>query len=184
MFVPPHALTLCLPSLILARYADENLDKMQSAFMCCYQPLQKYGGMLRQFLMDDKGMVAILVFTGKESNATYACRCAIDVNSEMKKQKIECSIGIASGRVFCGPVGCPYRCEYAFVGDSVNLAARLMCNADTHKIITDRVTADSASRAVQVSRAKRAARRRKTGAAQRPASTPPPAHSAAQTALS
>ena len=103
---------------------------------------------MRQFLMDDKGMVAILVFTGKESNATYACRCAIDVRAEMKKQSIECSLGIASGRVFCGPVGCPYRCEYAFVGDSVNLSARLMCKADTYAIITDRSTADSASRSI------------------------------------
>ncbi|GMI04278.1 hypothetical protein TrVE_jg1521 [Triparma verrucosa] len=130
------------------KYVESNLDKMQRAFMCCYQPLQKYGGMMRQFLMDDKGMVAILVFTGKESNATYACRCAIDVRAEMKKQSIECSLGIASGRVFCGPVGCPYRCEYAFVGDSVNLSARLMCKADTYAIITDRSTADSASRSI------------------------------------
>ncbi|GMH55946.1 hypothetical protein TrLO_g15810 [Triparma laevis f. longispina] len=130
------------------KYVESNLDKMQRAFMCCYQPLQKYGGMMRQFLMDDKGMVAILVFTGKESNATYACRCAIDVRTEMKKQSIECSLGIASGRVFCGPVGCPYRCEYAFVGDSVNLSARLMCKANTYAIITDRSTADSASRSI------------------------------------
>jgi hypothetical protein len=69
----------------------------------------------------------------------------------MKKQSIDCCTGIASGRVFCGPVGCPYRCEYAFVGDSVNLAARLMCKADVGKIITDRVTADSAARSVQFS---------------------------------
>jgi len=47
------------------KFADSNLDKMQKAFIACYQPLQRYGGMLRQFLMDDKGMVAILVFTGK-----------------------------------------------------------------------------------------------------------------------
>jgi hypothetical protein len=66
------------------RYADTNLDKMQAAFSCCYIPLQKYGGMMRQFLMDDKGMVAILVFTGKESNATYACRCAMDVTAEVR----------------------------------------------------------------------------------------------------
>ena len=133
-----------------ARFAQKNLDQMQKAFVCCYLPLQKYGGMLRQFLMDDKGMVAILVFTGKESNATLACRCAIDVQGEMNKQQIETSIGIASGRVFCGPVGCPYRCEYAFIGDSVNLAARLMCKAESHKIITDRLTADGASRSIQV----------------------------------
>ena len=131
------------------KFVDANLEMMQKAFLAYYQPLQRYGGMLRQFLMDDKGMVAILVFTGKESNSTYACRCALDVNAEMKKQSIACSIGIASGRVFCGPVGCPLRCEYAFVGDSVNLSARLMCKADTYAIITDRSTADSASRSIQ-----------------------------------
>ena len=46
--------------------------------------------------------------------------------TSMKEMKIKSSVGIASGLVFCGTVGNLRRRELAVVGDSVNVAARLM----------------------------------------------------------
>jgi tetratricopeptide (TPR) repeat protein len=43
---------------------------------------------------------------------------------------LRCSIGVATGRVYCGSVGGPGRQEYTIMGDRVNLAARLMQHAD------------------------------------------------------
>ncbi|CAN0426081.1 unnamed protein product, partial [Ectocarpus sp. 8 AP-2014] len=39
------------------------------------------------------------------------------------------SIGITTGQVYCGFVGASKRCEYAMMGCSVNLSARLMASA-------------------------------------------------------
>lgn len=46
---------------------------------------------------------------------------------ELPKIQCECSVGIVTGTVFAGVVGTSgSRREYSVLGDSVNLAARLM----------------------------------------------------------
>ncbi len=63
------------------------------------------------------------------------------------------SIGVATGRVFCGLVGNDRRREYTFLGNTVNLAARLMILArdgtesegkELFSILCDRPTFDAA----------------------------------------
>jgi class 3 adenylate cyclase/tetratricopeptide (TPR) repeat protein len=44
------------------------------------------------------------------------------------------SIGVSWGRIFAGEVGTPYRRTYTVMGDSVNLAARLMARAPAGEI--------------------------------------------------
>lgn len=46
-------------------------------------------------------------------------------------------IGVATGRVWCGTVGCDLRKEYTAMGDTVNLAARLMGKAQSNEINCD-----------------------------------------------
>lgn len=50
------------------------------------------------------------------------------------------SIGVSRGRLFCGSVGTMSRREYAVVGDSCNLAARLMKQAVTGSAAVDKAT--------------------------------------------
>jgi hypothetical protein len=49
--------------------------------------------------------------------------------------KMRCGIGIATGDTYCGTVGNGSRCEYAIVGDCVNLCARLMAWSKNDPII-------------------------------------------------
>ena len=89
------------------------------------------GGMLRQFMQDDKGAVIIWsfgltkqAFLDSPRRSMDTARGVIDV---LKKQGLTPRVGVTSGSAYCGLVGSDYRCEYAILGPSVNLAARLMC---------------------------------------------------------
>ncbi|GMI22387.1 hypothetical protein TeGR_g659 [Tetraparma gracilis] len=123
---------------------EEVLEGLNEAFMAFYHPTKLFQGTLRQFLLDDKGMVAIIVFSGRESNTISACRCSLKIQENFTSNDIEANIGIATGKVFFGPVGDERRCEMAWIGDSVNLAARLMGKAED-TIFVDKATCENAS---------------------------------------
>ena len=121
-----------------------NLEGLNEAFVSFYAPAKSFGGTLRQFLTDDKGTVAIIVFSGRESNTISACRGALKIKENFEEVGIASNIGISTGKVFFGPVGDERRCEMAWIGDSVNLSARLMGKAkDT--IMVDKATCENAS---------------------------------------
>ena len=60
---------------------------------------------------------------------------AVAIRQGLEAGGIGCKEGIAEGRVYCGLVGSPDRCEYAMMGASVNLAARLMGKCEPGQIL-------------------------------------------------
>ena len=69
-----------------------------------------------------------------ENDPVRATKSALQMHHAVKKlstknRKLSCSIGVTSGRVFCGTVGGQIRCEYTLHGTVVNLAARYMVAA-------------------------------------------------------
>lgn len=78
---------------------QHSLDTFQSAFIAIYEPLRKYHGVLRQFLQDDKGQVAIIIFSGRENNTLAACRCALKIKDNFTELDIKFGMGIATGKV-------------------------------------------------------------------------------------
>ncbi|KAL6055826.1 Guanylate cyclase domain-containing protein [Balamuthia mandrillaris] len=106
---------------------------LQNALSSAQEVLVHYKGALRQFIVDDKGAVIIAVFglphMTLEDDAVRAVNAALVINSRLHALKLPNSIGISTGRTFCGNVGSAKRCEYCVVGDSVNLSARLMIAA-------------------------------------------------------
>jgi class 3 adenylate cyclase len=81
-------------------------------------------------------------------DAARAIKASNDIHSTLRKDLISCHIGVATGTAFCGNIGNNHRGEYAIVGDSVNLAARLMGAAAKygHDILCDSATASAASK--------------------------------------
>ena len=59
------------------------------------------------------------------------------------------SIGVTTGTAFCGEIGSDARREYTVMGDTVNLAARLM-QASGGGILCDEATASRASPATRL----------------------------------
>ncbi|TPX51263.1 hypothetical protein SeLEV6574_g00388 [Synchytrium endobioticum] len=115
-----------------ASFSDpvQALDDAQLAMTVVQEAMKKYEGSLRQFHVDDKGAV-ILCFFGlpplaHENDAPYGVKAALFIQ-ESFRGKFKFSIGVTTGVVSIGGVGSAVRTEYAVMGDSINMAARLMC---------------------------------------------------------
>jgi class 3 adenylate cyclase/tetratricopeptide (TPR) repeat protein len=112
-------------------YAEEDAVQQLHHFLRTAQKsIYRYQGILRQLVVDDKGTV-MLVFFGAppyahEDDPVRAVRCALDMVAASEELPVQLAIGVTTGHVFSGPVGSATRREYAAVGDTVNLAARLM----------------------------------------------------------
>lgn len=94
----------------------------------------EYGGVVDKYIGD-----AIMAFWGApiddEHQANNAVKAAIKMNEELpkisqkflkdKKIKFDIGMGINTGSVIVGNMGCDKRFDYTVIGDNVNLASRL-----------------------------------------------------------
>lgn len=120
------------------------LDQVQKCLAVLHRCIYGNGGQLRQFIVDDKGTVGIASFglrgSVNEDNAALAVEAANAVVEGLRDIDLIASIGITTGKVYCGLVGSKSRHEFALMGPSVNLSARLMSKAGQHSILCDHET--------------------------------------------
>lgn len=69
-----------------------------------------------------------------EDNEVRAICASKEIILAFQGLQLGASIGITTGQVYCGFVGASKRCEYAMMGCSVNLSARLMASAPKNTI--------------------------------------------------
>ncbi|GAB5373417.1 hypothetical protein AAMO2058_001749800, partial [Amorphochlora amoebiformis] len=133
-------------STYMVRRTNDALKRMQ-------QIIQHNQGYLRQFCVDDKGTVLIVVFGVPpftwENNPYRAVKTAMEIRDALEAIQVDHGIGIASGDVYVGSVGSEFRHEHAVVGDTVNTAARLSNKASLNDIWLDEKTFDKAKSRVQ-----------------------------------
>lgn len=106
------------------------LDLAQNVMKGLQTSLYHYEGSVNKLSVDDKG-VTLLAAMGlpplaHEDDAVRGVHAALAIQSTLQKLGVRGSIGVAGGRVFCGAYGSSVRREYTMIGDTVNLAARLM----------------------------------------------------------
>eukprot|EP00747_Dinoflagellata_sp_TGD_P087387 gnl/TRDRNA2_/TRDRNA2_163608_c0_seq1.p1 gnl/TRDRNA2_/TRDRNA2_163608_c0~~gnl/TRDRNA2_/TRDRNA2_163608_c0_seq1.p1 ORF type:complete len:1239 (+),score=222.08 gnl/TRDRNA2_/TRDRNA2_163608_c0_seq1:303-3719(+) len=107
---------------------------------CCYA----HEGTLNKFVIDDKGMLFLLVYglpplvhTDDPTRALLAC---FDMVKVFMRYNLVGRFGVSTGRNYCGVCGSAMRMEYTVLGDTVNLAARLMAHAPPNGIFCDEAT--------------------------------------------
>lgn len=127
--------------------SQQDFNLLQRVMTETQQILNEYEGIFNKFLVDDKGSTIMIGFgippQTHEDDAVRAVQAAMALQSRFAALEVRSSIGITTGRVYCGVVGSSIRREYTVLGDTVNLSARLMQAADG-KIFCDRATYEAA----------------------------------------
>jgi len=110
--------------------SDDFMPQLQLCTLTIQQEIIRWNGTINKFIMDDKGTLLLCAFglPPQPSNhkALRAVNAALNIYSSLFEKGIESTIGITTGRNFCGLIGGQDRQEYTIMGDSVNMAARLM----------------------------------------------------------
>jgi len=119
-------------------------------FLCAAQEIiHRFEGSINKLAVDDKGTIMLVLFgappRAHEDDPERALRCALALQAMAEAQSLQLAIGVTTGRVFAGPVGSEARREYTVMGDTVNLAARLMMVAGPGQIRCDYETYRNAS---------------------------------------
>lgn len=129
---------------------DDDLEKLHMLVRVMQQAVFDLEGQVYQCLVDDKGANLLAAFglppMAHEDDAKRCLLAARAVHQELQSMCYGSSIGIATGTLWCGLYGTGLRRQYSIVGPAINLACRLMQQADG-RILCDAATSNE-SRAV------------------------------------
>ena len=129
----------------------EELDRFATLIL---RQVRDFGGYFKEVDYGDKGALMVIFFgapVSYENNAVRALEFALSAQSELEKLaedpdvSFHYRLGMTSGTAFTGIVGGRQRCQYACVGNRVNLAARIMAAADWREILVDNELAETGS---------------------------------------
>ena len=127
------------------RRAPLGIERSQLAVRTFQETLARFEGASKAG-MDSKGLTLSGVFglppRAHEDDPQRALRAATALRARFEELELPCSVGVASGRAFCGLFGNDLRREYTLHGDVINLATRLAF-AGAGEILCDEVTARS-----------------------------------------
>ena len=126
-----------------------TLEDSHRALLTIQKAIYTRNGTLRQFLQDDKGLLAICImgmppFSPHENDPTRGVLAAMDIRRGLELLGMKVGIGITTGTAYSGFVGSIKRREMCAMGSMVNMSARLMCKAG-EGILVDRNTYDAAT---------------------------------------
>jgi class 3 adenylate cyclase/tetratricopeptide (TPR) repeat protein len=113
------------------------------------QKIDDHGGEVLEIANNAHELELLCVFglpsETRENIGQRAILAAMEISAELGLEKLNVSTGIATGRVFCGPVGPKHRRQYSVVGAPVYLASRISSVA-AGRILIDEATVTRASR--------------------------------------
>ena len=141
---------------------DTELSEAQGLARLIQRSVYRYEGSINKINVDDKGITIVAALGlppfSHEDDPTRGVQAALMIRKEMVNLKVRSSIGITTGRIFCGSIGNESRREYTTIGNAVNLSARLMGAASDQSemiekhgvpILCDTATFEAAKDAVE-----------------------------------
>jgi class 3 adenylate cyclase len=130
----------------LERDGAETYLQGHMALRCVQSVLYGFEGALDKLNLDDKGLTVLAAFglppLTHEDDALRAVLAAKAIQDRVAELGVAVRIGLATGPVFCGPIGSLARREYTMIGTTVNRAARLMAS-QAAEIVCDGETRDA-----------------------------------------
>ena len=108
----------------------DSLEKTHDFMRKLQGIIYYYEGSLNRLNVDDKGTIMLAAFglppLSHDNDPSRAVNAMWEIRKMLHEMELDVSIGITTGRAFCGALGNEYRREYTMHGDIVNLSARLM----------------------------------------------------------
>ncbi|MFT5167162.1 MAG: tetratricopeptide (TPR) repeat protein/class 3 adenylate cyclase [Saprospiraceae bacterium] len=108
------------------------------------EEVNRFSGYFKEIDFGDKGGILLGFFGAPvsfENNIERALECVLSIQDRVLEINtawgLKYRVGITSGLAFTGIVGGKERCQYAAVGNWVNLAARLMITAEWGTVLVD-----------------------------------------------
>jgi class 3 adenylate cyclase/tetratricopeptide (TPR) repeat protein len=126
-----------LPRLAADRQA---VARRQDWLTAAVRLVDRYGGHLHQVATDGRASLLVVSFgapVSHEDDEERAVSCCLEL---LRLPGEPVCAGVTTGSTFCGQVGSDIRRTYTVIGDSVNLAARLMQAAAPGQLLIDRAT--------------------------------------------
>jgi predicted ATPase/class 3 adenylate cyclase len=118
---------IALPGLDHA--APDALPRLEAVFAAAAPKIQQQDGFIQQLRIDESGAHLLVLFgippVAHPDDPVRAVRCAIEVRDALRTIGQRTSIGVATGRLFCGLIGNDTFRAWTIYGEAVNLAARL-----------------------------------------------------------
>jgi predicted ATPase/class 3 adenylate cyclase len=131
-------------SVFISFSGVETHDALNHFATAILEQTLNFGAYFKEIDFGDKGGVVFCLFGAPvafENNIERALEFIAAVQDDLHNltaltgARYRC--GITAGVAFAGVIGSPERCQYAAVGARVNLAARLMAQADWSEVIVD-----------------------------------------------
>src|SRR6266511_2782712 len=120
---------------------NTSLETAQETMRLIQQLVYRFEGSLNKISQDDKGVMIDAAFglppLAHGDDPLRGIQSALMLRNELQARGFHGAIGLTTGRVFCGLIGTADRREYTFLGNSVNLAGRLMSLALQQKEILE-----------------------------------------------
>ncbi len=116
-----------------------SIPEAQAVMRAMQGALYRFEGSINKFNVDDKGITLVAAMglppLAHKDDAARGVHAALEMQQVLNALDRSCAIGVASGWVFCGPVGNDSRRGYTVVGNTVNRAARLMQIAEKRRTV-------------------------------------------------